>query len=444
LQIISNGLDFSFFRIIRVSVYQRNSPKTWFVPGGVVLLVAAVALQPGLLPISAQAIDFYYYAVFALGILLAWRFHSSRVMFALITLLLAHRAIEFFSNGQILAAGSGRIAFEAAALLMPINFLVFSITAERGFVLPAVASRLSLLFFESVFVAVICRPGETSSPRFVRVTLLNAHWFEWTKVPQLALLAFVVAFGVLVFCFLLYHKPVENGLMWSLAATFLGFQAGAVGQLGSAYFATAGLILIASLVENSYFLAYHDELTALPARRAFNDALLSLEPPYALAAVDIDHFKRVNDTYGHDTGDQVLSMVAARLSRVGSRGQAYRVGGEEFSILFPGKTVKEVMPDLEALRIAVSESSFRVRVSPERRRTPRGTDRRDEKRHKIRPPSGGHPQVAEEFSVTVSIGVAEPSARTREIEEVIQAAGRNRVEMSAPPHLSLARSASSQ
>lgn len=436
-----------------MGVYQRNSPKTWFVPGGVVLLAAAVALQAGLVPISAQAIDFYYYAVFALGILLAWRFHSSRVMFALITLLLAHRAIEFFSNGQILAAGSGRIAFEAAALLMPINFLVFSITAERGFVLPAVASRLSLLFFESVFVAVICRTGETSSPRFVRATLLNAHWCEWTKVPQLALLAFVVAFGVLVFCFLLYHKPVENGLMWSLAATFLGFQAGAVGQLGSAYFATAGLILVASLVENSYFLAYHDELTALPARRAFNDALLTLQPPYALAAVDIDHFKRVNDTYGHDTGDQVLSMVAARIARING-GQAYRVGGEEFSILFPGKTVKEVMPDLEALRIGVSESSFRVRVSPERRRTPRGPDRRDERRHKLRRPIGGNPHVAEEFSVTVSIGVAEPSGQTREIEEVIRAAdkalyrakraGRNRVEMSAPPRLSLARSASSQ
>jgi diguanylate cyclase (GGDEF)-like protein len=436
-----------------VDVHNQGSLKAWFVPGGLLLLTAVVVLQTGLLSISAQAIDFYYYAVFIVGILLAWRFHSSRVMFALITLLLAHRAIEFFSNGQILATGSGRIAFEATALLMPINFIVFSITAERGFVLPAVASRLSLLFFESVFVAVICRPGEIASPGFVRLTLVNTHLFEWTKIPQPVLLAFLSALAVLAVRLLLLHKPVQNGLMWSLVATFLGFQAGVVGQLGSAYFATAGLILLASLVENSYFLAYHDELTTLPARRAFNDALLGMEPPYAIAVVDIDHFKRVNDTYGHDTGDQVLSMVAARLSRVGSGGQAYRVGGEEFSILFPGKTVKEVVPDLEALRIVVSESFFRVRSTLERRRIPRGPDRRHEKRHKLRHPSGRSLHLGE-FSVTVSIGVAEPSAQTREIEEVVQAAdkalyrakraGRNRVEMSAPPRLSLARSASSQ
>jgi len=440
-----------------VSIYRRNSLKSWFAPGGVLLLVATFALQPGLLPISTQAIDFYYYAVLILGILLAWRFHSSRVMFALLTLLLAHRAIEFFSNGQILAAGSGRIAFEAVALLLPINFIFFSITAERGFVVPARASRLCLLFFESVFVAVICRPGETSSPRFVRAALLNAHLFDWTRIPQLALLAFVVAFGVLLVRFLLYHKPVENGLMWSLAATFLGFQSGAIGQLGTAYFATAGLILVASLIENSYFLAYHDELTALPARRAFNDALLGMESSYAIAVVDIDHFKKVNDTYGHDTGDQVLSMVAARLCCVGSGGQAYRVGGEEFSILFPGKTGKEVVPDLEALRIAISESCFRVRVGPERRRAPRGPDRRNEKQKFPRKPrraSSHNFQLAEQLSVTVSIGVAEANSKTRGVDEIIQAAdkalyrakraGRNRVEMAAPVRLSLARGASSR
>jgi diguanylate cyclase (GGDEF)-like protein len=437
-----------------VGVYRRNLPKTWFVPGGVLLLVAAVVLQGGLLPISAQAIDFYYYAVFALGGLLAWRFHSSRVMFALITVLLAHRAIEFFSNGQILAAGSGRIAFETTALLLPINFIAFSIVVERGFIVPALASRLCLLFFESVFVAVICRPGEASSPRFIRASLLNAHLFDWTRIPQLAVLAFLAAFGVLLVRFLLYHKPVEHGLMWSLVATFIGFQSGAIGQLGTAYFATAGLILVASLIENSYFLAYHDELTTLPGRRSFNDALPRMESPYAIAVLDIDHFKKVNDTYGHDTGDQVLSMVAARLSRLGSGGQAYRVGGEEFAILFPGKTMEEVVPDLEALRIAISECSFRVRVTPERRQTPRGPDRRDEKRRRPRRPSGHNLQSAEQFSVTVSIGVAEPNARTRGTEDVIQAAdkalyrakraGRNRLQMVGSARQALARSAASR
>ena len=136
--------------------------------------------------------------------------------------------------------------------------------------------------------------------------------------------------------------------------------------------ATAGLILISSIIENSYFLAYHDELTTLPARRAFNDALLRLEAPYAVAVVDIDHFKKFNDTYGHDTGDQVLRLVAGKLAGVTGGGRAYRVGGEEFSILFPGKSAKDVMPHLDLLRTVIEVATFRVRGGEERRSTARG------------------------------------------------------------------------
>src|SRR5215475_3125232 len=98
---------------------------------------------------------------------------------------------------------------------------------------------------------------------------------------------------------------------------------------------TAGLIVAAAIVENSYRLAYHDELTLLPGRRAFNEAVMHLEHPFVIAAVDIDHFKSFNDTHGHDTGDQVLKLVAARLAEVGGGGRAFRYGGEEFTVIFP-------------------------------------------------------------------------------------------------------------
>jgi diguanylate cyclase (GGDEF)-like protein len=49
---------------------------------------------------------------------------------------------------------------------------------------------------------------------------------------------------------------------------------------------------------------------------------------------DVDHFKRFNDTHGHDVGDQVLRLVASKLSKVSGGGRAYRYGGEEFALVF--------------------------------------------------------------------------------------------------------------
>jgi diguanylate cyclase (GGDEF)-like protein len=459
------------------------SPKTFkslVLPGALFLVAACIVFQGAFGSIPSAAVHFYFYSIFAGGILLAWRFHSSRILFALCTVFLAQRALEFFSSGRVTSAGPGRIALEAVALLLPLNFVAFSVFRERGLVFPAILPRLALLFFESVFVAIICRPGEIAGPALLHSRFLGR--MAWTPLPSLALLAFVTALGVLLVRLVLYRKPTESGLLWALLATFLAFQVGAVGPAATAYMATAGLILISSIIENSYFLAYHDELTSLPARRAFNDALLRLEEPYAVAVVDIDHFKSFNDTYGHETGDQVLRLVAGKLAGVTGGGRAYRVGGEEFSILFPGRSAKEVMPHLELLRTVIEVATFHVRGGEERRGKSRAQkpqlsdsrtgdsqnqetrggegqaqdfrnhDRRSSERRarSRRPPSPrkrSRPVTSktgdQQISVTVSIGAAEPNGRHRSVEQVLQAAdqalyrakqaGRNRVEFSSAP-----------
>ena len=352
---------------------------------------------------------------------------------------------NFSLSGRIVSNGPGRIAFEAVAFFVPVNFIILSFIRERGLAIPAIASRVAVLFLESVFVALICRPGEITGPAFLHFPLVSRHLLQWTRIPQSAWLAFFLAFGILSVRFLLYRKPVESGLLWSLGAVVLSLQAGGVGKIATAYIATAGLILVSSIIENSYVLAYHDELTGLPSRRAYNEVLLSLEEPYAVAVVDIDHFKNFNDTYGHDTGDQVLRMVAGRLAQVNGGGKAFRVGGEEFSILFAGKTMKEIVEHLELLRGVVEGSTFRVRTVPERRHSaPRAPDRRAQPRRKN---SRTRSVPAERgdglLSVTISIGVAEPNAKLRDVEQVIIAAdkalykaknaGRNRVETATAP-----------
>ena len=406
-------------------------------------MCAILLLGTGLVGLSAPAVHFYYHAAFFAGILLAWRFRSSRILFVLVTLLLAYQAIEFFSPGHPVSSGSGRIAFEAVDFLIPLNFIFVAFVRERGFAISAIASRVALLFFESVFVAVICRPGERTGPALIQGPIFGLGRFHWSTVPQPGLVMFAVAFGVLLVRFLIYRKPLEGGLLWSAAAAFMGLQSRGISQAGTAYFATSGLILISSIIENTYALAYHDELTGLPSRRAFNEALQGLVEPYSIAVVDIDHFKNFNDTYGHETGDQVLRLVAGRLAAVGGGGRAYRVGGEEFSILFPGKPMKEVLDHLEMLRASIETSSFRLRSAPERRAEARGPDRRNVPKKSVSKKAASKKFLetgVSELSVTVSIGVAEPTSKAAEAEQVIHLAdkalyrakhaGRNRVEAS--------------
>jgi diguanylate cyclase (GGDEF)-like protein len=299
---------------------------------------------------------------------------------------------------------------------------------------------LGVLFAESVLVAVVCRPGEDIGPAFLHPAVLGSG--RSAGMTHIAMLMFAAAFATLLVRVFRYCKPVDGGLLWSLAAAFLSFHAGVVSWTAAGYLATAGLILIAAIVENSYFLAYHDELTSLPGRRAFNEAISQLQSPYSIAIADIDHFKKFNDTYGHEVGDHVLRMVAARLDRVTGGGQAYRVGGEEFTVLFPGKWMKEVVPHLEELRAVIESSSFHVRGAQERRKVPRGPDRRVGRNASARSRSARQKTTdsgsSADLRVTVSIGVAEPNATAEDVEQVIKAAdkalyrakqrGRNRLE----------------
>jgi GGDEF domain-containing protein len=410
---------------------------------GICLAVIATLLHTGLVAPSATIIAYAFYTATIAGLLLAWRFHSSRIFFALLVLLLSQEAISYFSSsftsGHVAAGGPGRMALAAVGLLLPLNFVLLSLRKERGFSFSSVAPPSLFLFVQSVIVGVLCRPESSAAVRALHHPLP-------APLPFATLLAFAAAAVLLLTRFLLFHKPVESGLLWALAASFLALYFGGVGRIPTAYFAVAAFLLAGAIVETSYLLAYHDELTTLPSRRAFHDALLRLQPPYSIAMVDIDHFKRCNDTYGHDTGDQVLRLVASRLARVSGGGQAYRCGGEEFAILFPGKTTAEVLEHLEKLRADIEASTLRLR-GPDRRQEARGPDRRNQRArgraqtgHAIRQLARATPSA--ELSVTASIGVATSKQENQSVEDVIQAAdkalyrakaaGRNRIETAAP------------
>ena len=120
--------------------------------------------------------------------------------------------------------------------------------------------------------------------------------------------------------------------------------------------------------------AEHDHLTGLPNRRAFEGTLreevaVAREKgeQLAVAFCDIDHFKVINDTHGHDTGDRVLKFVAGLLSKASNdRCHVARHGGEEFVMLFRGKTAGEACETVDGVRQDLSTRSLVNRANGER------------------------------------------------------------------------------
>ncbi|MGO8831330.1 MAG: PleD family two-component system response regulator [Roseiarcus sp.] len=121
-----------------------------------------------------------------------------------------------------------------------------------------------------------------------------------------------------------------------------------------------------SKVQQSIELALVDPLTGLNNRRFLENHLARLvdqaqrrRAPLALMIFDIDHFKRVNDTYGHDAGDEVLKGFADRLRRVIRGGDLLcRLGGEEFVIAMPNVSVAAATKIAERTRSAIEEQPF--------------------------------------------------------------------------------------
>lgn len=109
------------------------------------------------------------------------------------------------------------------------------------------------------------------------------------------------------------------------------------------------------------YLAYRDPLTALPNRRAFDDRLIALshlEQPNALLVIDVDEFKELNDTQGHEAGDALLRRLGEVIRGTVRAGDTVaRIGGDEFTVLMPVCTQAEAGRVAEQVRAAVLEMS---------------------------------------------------------------------------------------
>lgn len=384
-------------------------------PGGVLFVsCCAILYTDTWTRIESTQIDIVGIIILVFGAFLGWRFDRNRLLYALALLLIADIADRWFVN-----QASFVTLHHIVAVLVPFNFCLIGLMKEKGVRKLYSLLQLALLPIQAALIYFWLTRWNSRYIDFLESTHLPA---PLSNIPDAFLIFFVLALAVQFLRYLRFQTPIETAFIWAIVcASTAGVMTPGVEPTLFRIF--AALIIIISVFEMSYALAYLDELTLLPSRRAQNEALRKVGSQYAVAMADIDFFKKLNDTYGHDVGDQVLKMVAARLAKCTGGAQVFRYGGEEFCLLFNGKDVATTMEPLEKLRQSIADEPFIIRQKLRPVTKPKKNAPKTKTRKSIR--------------VTISIGVAEKSGQFKTTEDVMKAAdqalyrakkaGRNRV-----------------
>ena len=378
------------------------------------ILVAAWYLLPATarMPDTLSGLQIYGAPlVLAVTTAVSMAFKRGRVLMAALLLLAAYGCHLAFLEPNPKAFPSRAVAL-GLGVFVPLNLALLAWSRERGIFNVYGIRRLAIAGAEGALIAWVAL-----SPQRALVSWLQQPLFGNTPVTGftsgLELAAAVAAAAVTLACWWKTRSPVDIGLTGVLAAFVLAMAQMRTPHAVAQFTAAGGLILAIAVLQDSFRMAFRDGLTGLPSRRALDEALASLGHGYTIAMLDVDHFKNFNDTYGHDVGDQVLKMVAARMTRVGGGGSPFRYGGEEFTVLFKGRTVREAWPHLEALREDIAGHALALRGPDRPRETKSGKRQR-----------GSRKRPAQAVSVTVSIGVAEHGSKLPSPDTVIAAADR--------------------
>lgn len=383
---------------------------------GAVVLVATVAVYFFTAEATAQSIaSTYGLVVYGAGLALAWVFHRSRAFITLGILAWLDIAVVGRPDRADLVVALGTVVLGLVGLL--------AVMRDRG-----VASRIGAL--QALVVSTLAALGgyffsdPTRAARFAeRPEFLPLEAIRWPGYPGITLLVAGFSIVAVTWGFFLYRGPVERSLIWCVVLLLVAMHPDVDAAPSGLFLVAAGLTVTIGVVETSYVMAYRDELTGLPGRRALMQYLDGLSGTFTVAMVDVDHFKKFNDRHGHDVGDQVLKLVASRLGRASGGGKAYRYGGEEFTLLFPGRTRGDALRHLEAVRASVEKARFSIRAWNRPRKKPEGRKKKGKEPRKL--------------SVTVSIGMADTTVGDGAVDDVLKRAdealyrakkeGRNRV-----------------
>ena len=286
------------------------------------------------------------------------------------------------------------LSYALLSAFMPLLLLILTLLPERGIVsvraIPAYVILISALMFSIIVI--------TISPEWASHILLTdwlpARYFDWTQQSQTVLAISISVFIAMLIVYFLRPSSYMAAGLGVLIMLIVQLHFGDLSRSLNVFSSAALMMCLYAVMQESWRMAYLDELTELPARRALREKFQQIGGLYTVAMLDVDHFKKFNDTYGHDTGDAVLRMIATKLNKVTGGGSSYRYGGEEFSIIFTGKSCKDAKQHLEDLRETIANTPFVINRASRRKS--------DRKVKRVKNKS---------VTVTVSIGLADSNSK---------------------------------
>ncbi len=378
----------------------RGAGRITVITGGLPVLIAWLVGLSGLAEAHQAVVDVLAEVLAVLLVVLAWRFRRGRLAVAALAIAIAN----FLIRGP-LSGAHAEPGMAALAVVLPVGLALLALLPEQPIGHPLMLGLMAGVVILGWLALALPTPAEGVAGSGILGPLSDL-----LVAPDLARLVFLIAGAFIALAFAARRGTFEGSLLWVMAAAALALLAVNSPHSSTLAFTAAQLVLLLGLVEDSYRLAYHDELTGLLGRRALEEALGTLVGDYAIAMVDVDHFKRFNDRHGHSAGDQALRMIATELQSVGGGGTAYRYGGEEFAILFPGQTAAAARKSLEEIRATISSRKFAFRGPDRPRKKP------DSPLKKSRP--------SRTISVSVSIGLAGSNPQRTTANAVLRAADR--------------------
>ena len=364
----------------------------------------------------------YFLCITAL--FLAYQFNRCRLMLAVLGVGFFYWLVQSYLQVSLSQPDAAEI-YLASSLALPLLCLYLLLLPETGiWNLRGLIASLIFLFLALACTQLASWLPEVSegAAEYYRARPATGYVLSFGVSLLVALVA-IVGLALVV----LRNEESDVALLGVLLALSIALALLHLPDISMVMCIAAACCLVWGLLRSTHAMAYRDDLTGLLGRRALNERLERLGRNYCIAMLDVDHFKRFNDKYGHDVGDEVLCMVSARIQQVGNGGKAYRYGGEEFCVVFPRKNLEESAAAMEVVREEIAD--YRMSI-------------RDRKLRPVRSSDGARRRGAtrlggSKVAITVSAGVAARCDEQPDAEAVVIAAdkllyrakkaGRNRV-----------------